>query len=97
MRGLLWLEVDEALNGHLHRASAQLAEPPKQHSKYAQRAYLAQVRCLVTLDVVWARQQGARPSVRVERAKSPKTPKASAEERTWTEAPFPLMGKSLDA
>ena len=47
------------------------------------------------LDVVWARQQGARPSARVERAKSPKTPKASAEEAHLDRGALSPYGKEL--
>ena len=56
---------------------------------------MAQVRCLVALDVVCARQQGARLGAHVERAQSPKTPKASAEEVHLAQGAFSPYGKAL--
>ena len=49
----------------------------------------------MTLDVVCARQQGARPGAHVERAQSPKTPKASAEEAHLAQGAPSSYGKAL--
>ena len=49
----------------------------------------------MTLDVVCARQQGARPGAHVERSQSSKTPKASAEEVHLAQGALSPYGKAL--